>query len=320
LDGLHVSKEIRLAIADRQPVVALESTIYTHGAMGKELAHEHEQLIRSYGGIPAIIAIVDGVPTVGVSPSEIVQMIEAGNAVKVSRRDVSYLVGMGLAGRKIHGGTTISGTMLLARLAGIRVFGTGGLGGVHRGGENTMDVSADLTELGRTRVAVVASGCKGFLDIPRTLEFLETQGCLVSTFADGRSKDIDFPGFWARNSGTPSPSVVNTEREAAAMILSQERLNIESGLLFANPVPEEYGIPLPEIRAAIEQAVTEADEKGFTGSKNTPYVLGRLKELTGNKAVVANIALVKSNLIRAANVAVELARLEDPSFQPTASQ
>ncbi|KAI6782217.1 Pseudouridine-metabolizing bifunctional protein -like protein [Emericellopsis cladophorae] len=319
-DGLHVSKEIRQAIADRQPVVALESTIYTHGAMGKDLAHEHEELIRSYGGIPAIIAIVDGVPTVGVSPSEIVQMIEAGNAVKVSRRDVSYLVGMGLAGRKIHGGTTISGTMLLARLAGIRVFGTGGLGGVHRGGENTMDVSADLTELGRTRVAVVASGCKGFLDIPRTLEFLETQGCLVSTFADGRSKNIDFPGFWARNSGTPTPSVVNTEREAAAMILSQERLNIESGLLFANPVPEEYGIPLPEIRAAIEQAVTEADEKGFTGSKNTPYVLGRLKELTGNKAVVANIALVKSNLIRAANVAVELARLEDPSFQPTASQ
>lgn len=199
--------------------------------------------------------------------------------------------------------------MLLARLAGIRVFGTGGLGGVHRGGENSMDVSADLTELGRTRVAVVSSGCKGFLDIPRTLEFLETQGCLVSTFADGRAGKIDFPGFWARNSGTPSPSVVYNEREAAAMVFAQERLGIESGMLFANPIPEEYGIPLPEIQSAIEQAVREADENGMSGKDNTPYILGRLKELTGDKAVVANMELVKQNLIRATNVSVELSRL-----------
>jgi pseudouridine-5'-phosphate glycosidase/pseudouridine kinase len=216
----------------------------------------------------------------------------------------------GLAGRKINGGTTIAGTMVLARLAGISVFGTGGLGGVHRDGHNTMDISADLTELGRTRVAVVSSGCKGFLDIPRTLEFLETQGCLISTFADGRTGNIDFPGFWARESGSKSPSVVQNEKEAAAIIYSQEQLGIESGMLFANPVPEGMGIPLPEIQAAIETAVTEANEKGFTGSRNTPYVLGRLKELTGNKAVVANIALVESNIIRATNVAVELSRLQ----------
>ncbi|KAL7798534.1 Indigoidine synthase A like domain-containing protein [Trichoderma ceciliae] len=306
---LQVSSEVSDAIAKNKPVVALESTIYTHGALGKGLAREHEDLVRSTGGIPAIIAIVDGVPKVGVSTDEIVRMIEEEGTVKASRRDISYLVGMGLAGRKIHGGTTIAGTMLLARLAGIRVFGTGGLGGVHRGGESSMDISADLTELGRTRVAVISSGCKGFLDIPRTLEYLETQGCLVSTFADGRTGEIDFPAFWARDSGVKSPSVTYTEREAAAMILAQEKLGIESGMLFANPIPEEFGVPAKEMQAHIELAVAEAGQKGFTGSANTPYVLQRLKELTGEKAVIANKALVRSNIVRATNVAVELSRL-----------
>lgn len=308
-DLLQVSSEVSDAIAQNKPVVALESTIYTHGALGKDLAREHEDLVRSTGGIPAIIAIVDGVPKVGVTTDEIIRMIEEEGTVKASRRDISYLVGMGLAGRKIHGGTTIAGTMLLARLAGIRVFGTGGLGGVHRGGENSMDISADLTELGRTRVAVISSGCKGFLDIPRTLEYLETQGCLVSTFADGRSGKVDFPAFWARDSGIKSPSVTYTEREAAAMILAQEKLNIESGMLFANPIPEEFAVPAKEMQAHIEQAVAEADQKGFTGSANTPYVLQRLKELTGEKAVIANKALVRSNIVRATNIAVELSRL-----------
>lgn len=231
--------------------------------------------------------------------------------------DPSHL--KGLTGRKIHGGTTIAGTMLLARLAGIRVFGTGGLGGVHRGGENSMDVSADLTELGRTRVAVVSSGCKGFLDIPRTLEFLETQGCLVSTFADGRTGEIDFPAFWARDSGTKSPSIVYNEKEAAAMILAQEQLGIESGLFFANPIPEEFGIPATEMKAAIEQAIAEANEKGFTGSTNTPYILSRLKQIAGDSVVVANKALVRANLVRATNIAVELSRMLSPETQPTTS-
>ncbi|KAI5466127.1 Indigoidine synthase A like protein-domain-containing protein [Mariannaea sp. PMI_226] len=313
---LRVSDEVSHAVAFNKPVVALESTIYTHGALGIDLAREHSDLVRNHGAIPAIIAIVDGIPKVGVSTDEIVRMIESGNAAKASRRDIAYLVGMGLAGRKMHGGTTISGTMLLARLAGIRVFGTGGLGGVHRGGENTMDVSADLTELGRTRVAVISSGCKGFLDIPRTLEFLETQGAYVSTFADGRSGKVDFPAFWARDSGTKSPSVVQNEKEAAAIILAQEQLGIESGMLFANPISEEFGIPAAEMQAAIEQAIQEADEKGFTGSANTPFILGRLKELTGGKAVTANKELVTSNLIRASNVAVELSKLLSSSSEP----
>ncbi|SCO28834.1 related to carbohydrate kinase, contains PfkB domain [Fusarium fujikuroi] len=315
-DLLKISDEITDAVATNKPIVALESTIYTHGALGNELALQHSDLVRSNGGIPAIIAIVDGAPTVGATASDILRMIESGSAVKASRRDIAYLAGMGLTGQKIHGGTTISGTMLLARLAGIRVFGTGGLGGVHRGGHDSMDVSADLTELGRTRVAVISSGCKGFLDIPRTLEFLETQGAHVSTFADGRSGKIDFPAFWARDSGIKSPSVVHTEKEAAAIILAQEKLGIESGLLFANPIPEEFGIPAPEMQAYIEQAVREANEKGFTGSANTPYILGRLKELTGEKAVIANKALVTSNITRATNIAVELSKLLSSGSEP----
>lgn len=225
----------------------------------------------------------------------------------------------GIAGRAMNGGTTISGTMLLARLAGIRVFGTGGLGGVHRGGENSMDVSADLTELGRTRVAVVSSGCKGFLDIPRTLEYIETQGCHVSTFADGRSGKIEFPAFWARESGIQSPSVVTTEKEAASIILAQERLGIESGLLFANPIPEKFAVPSEEMRAAIEMAVSEANEQGFTGSTNTPYILKRLRELCGDRVVSANKALVTSNITRATSIAVELSRLLASEPRPASS-
>jgi pseudouridine-5'-phosphate glycosidase/pseudouridine kinase len=214
-----------------------------------------------------------------------------------------------MVGNKIHGGTTISGTMVLARLAGIRVFGTGGLGGVHRGGENSLDISADLTELGRTRVAVISSGCKGFLDIPRTLEFLETQGVVVSTFADGRQGDVDFPAFWARDSGTKSPFVVQNEKHAAAMILAQEQLGIESGLHFANPIPEEHAIPRTDMEAAIGTAVREADEKGMSGHQNTPYILQRIRELTQGRSVPANRYLVQSNVERAANVAVELSNL-----------
>lgn len=199
--------------------------------------------------------------------------------------------------------------MLLARLAGIRVFGTGGLGGVHRGGENSMDVSADLTELGRTRVAVISSGCKGFLDIPRTLEFLETQGAFVGTFADGRTGPVDFPAFWARTSGLSTPAVVRDERDAAAMILAQEELNIESGMLFANPIPEADGIPFEEMNAVIETAVREANEKGFTGANNTPYILKTIRRLGGERIPLANKKLVQANVDRAAKVALELSKL-----------
>lgn len=172
-----------------------------------------------------------------------------------------------------------------------------------------MDVSADLTELGRTRVAVVSSGCKGFLDVGRTLEFLETQGVVVATFAERGEAKVDFPAFWARESGVASPGVVRDEREAAAVVLAQERLGVESGLLFANPIPEEFAIPREEMELVIQTAVREAEEKGFTGSTNTPYILKRIRELTDGRSVPANKALVEANVVRAAKIAVELAKM-----------
>jgi pseudouridine-5'-phosphate glycosidase/pseudouridine kinase len=218
--------------------------------------------------------------------------------------------------------------MMLAELAGISVFGTGGLGGVHRSGQDTMDVSADLTELGRTPVAVISSGCKSFLDIPRTLEYLETQGVTVCTFADGRAGDIDLPAFYTRESGIKSPMVVQSAEEAAAMICrhsyanrtflslfaknetdSQSFTNSTNGILFANPIPEAFSIPKAEIDVAIDQAVQEAADQGFHGHSNTPFILSRIKELTQGNSIPANKALIESNVAMATRVAVELSKL-----------
>lgn len=200
--------------------------------------------------------------------------------------------------------------MILAHLAGIKVFATGGLGGVHRGVENTMDISADLTELGRTPVAVISSGCKSFLDIPRTLEYLETQGVGVGTFADGRTGNVDFPAFFSRDSGIKSSQTIESEADAAAIIHAQFQLPIHSGLLLANPVPTEAAMAWEDIDTVMTQAVAEADEKGFTGSTNTPYVLKRIRELSEGKSVIANRALIEANVIRGTKVAIELAKLE----------
>ncbi|CAK7226095.1 hypothetical protein SBRCBS47491_006112 [Sporothrix bragantina] len=303
---LRVSEEVEAALATNQPVVALESTIYTHGALGMDL--RLEAIVRENGGVPAVIGVLDGQPCVGLSPDEITRMIDEG-AQKVSRRDLAVMTARGRQPGR-HGGTTISGTMVLARLAGIRVFGTGGLGGVHRGWHNHMDISADLSELGRTRVAVVSSGCKGFLDISATLEYLETQGVYVGTFGDGRDpKSVDFPAFWARESGIPSPSVVADEAEAAAIVWAQERLGIETGLLFANAIPPVAEVPRVEMEAVIDRVVNEAAAGGHTGNRNTPFVLRRIRELTDQRTVGANLALVQANVARAAKMAVHLSAL-----------
>ncbi|KAH9215532.1 Indigoidine synthase A like protein-domain-containing protein [Leptodontidium sp. 2 PMI_412] len=316
----RVSNEVKHALATNSPVVALESTIYTHGfpyPQNVALALGLEKIVRSHGAVPATIGILKGVARIGLSGEEITTLASAAgkpDTMKVSRRDLPYILGMGLSGRRFDGGTTVSGTMMLAHRAGIKVFGTGGLGGVHRGGENSMDVSADLTELGRTPIAVVSSGCKSFLDIPRTLEFLETQGATVCTFADGRKGDIDFPAFYTRDSGIKSHGVVHNPREAASMIYAQELLGnwrsghsaMHSGLLFANPIPVEFSIPKAEIDIAINQAVKEAAEQGFHGHANTPFILARIKDLTKGNSLPANKALIESNVAMAARIAVEL--------------
>ncbi|KAL4927396.1 pseudouridine-5'-phosphate glycosidase/carbohydrate kinase family protein [Aspergillus undulatus] len=317
----QVSEEVRDAVATGKPVVALESTIYTHGFPYPEsvaLASLLETVVRANGGVPATIGVVNGVARVGLLADELIELAstaEKKNALKISRRDLGYICGLGMAGRPLHGGTTVSGTMVLAHLAGIKVFGTGGLGGVHRGAESSMDISADLTELGRTPVAVVSSGCKSFLDIPRTLEYLETEGVCVGTFADGRQGSVDLPAFFTRDSGIKSPKVIQDEAEAAAIIYAQSRLPVSSGILFANPVPAEHSIPQSEIDAAIDEAVRLADLEGHHGSDNTPFILAKIKHLSGGKSVTANRALIEANVKRATRVAVELSKLEQTSKQ-----
>ncbi|KAJ5605831.1 hypothetical protein N7510_008612 [Penicillium lagena] len=313
---LQVSEEVRDAVATGKPVVALETTIYTHGFPYPDnvaLASLLESVVRLNGGVPATVGILGGVARVGLTADELIELAataETKSALKVSRRDLGYICGLGMAGKRIHGGTTISGTMVLSHLAGIKIFGTGGLGGVHRGGETSMDVSADLTELGRTPVTVISSGCKSFLDIPRTLEYLETEGVCVGTFADGREGPVDFPGFFTRESGVRSPRVIQDEAEAAAIVYAQSKLPVSSGIHFANPVPLEYSVPKADMDRIIEEALRLADAEGYRGSDNTPFVLAKIKELSGGSSLPANRALVESNVKRATKVAVELAKLE----------
>ena len=263
--------------------------------------------------MPATIGILHGKACVGLGAEELIELISTAGSEdtwKISRRDLGFIGGLGLRGKKLNGGTTIAGTMILAHLAGIKIFATGGLGGVHRGGENSMDISADLTELGRTPVAVISSGCKSFLDIPRTLEYLETQGVGVGTFADGRKGSVDFPAFFSRDSGVRSPRTILDEIDAAAIVYAQSQLPIHSGLLFANPVPEASAMTKDEIDLIITEAVAEAEEKGIGGSANTPYILKRIRELSNGASVKANSALIEANIIRGTKVAVELAKLE----------
>ncbi|KAI5797907.1 Indigoidine synthase A like protein-domain-containing protein [Peziza echinospora] len=310
-----VSDEVRAAITAQKPVVALESTIYTHGFPYPEnvkLAEEVEAVVRKHGAVPATIAVLDGVCQVGLSPAELKKMAEGAgkkDTVKVSRRDIPYLAGMKLVGKNLNGGTTIAGTMIFAQLAGIKVFATGGLGGVHRGAEQTMDISADLTELGRTNVAVISSGAKAFLDLEKTLEYLETQGVLVSTFGK-RGEKVDFPAFYSRESGLKSPNVVESAKEAAAIIHASHTLGLTSGQFFANPIPAKDEIPKEEIAEIINTAVEMARKDGATGKDNTPYILDRIKTDSKGRSIKANRALILNNARVGAEVAVALSELE----------
>ncbi len=295
-----VTEEVREALAAGRPVVALESTIISHGMpypRNVQTAREVEQIIRDGGAVPATIAILDGVPRIGLNDAELDLLGSDPGVRKVSIRDLPFVVAT-----KAHGATTVASTMRLAALAGIRVFVTGGLGGVHRGAESSMDVSADLTELSLTDVAVVSAGVKSLLDIGRTLEVLETLGVpVISVGSD------DFPSFYSRTSGFRSPLRLDDAATIAAAMKAKWALGLAGGLVIANPIPEAEEIPANQIGALIEQAVAEADQRGITGAAITPFLLGRIVELSDGDSLRANIALVKNNARLGAAVAVAYA-------------
>ncbi len=299
---LAVAPEVREALAEGRPVVALESTIISHGMPyphNVAMAREVEQIVRDGGAVPATIAILHGRLTVGLSDDEL-EMFGRDNAIrKVSVRDIPHVVATG-----VHGATTVASTMRIAGLAGIRIFVTGGLGGVHQGAESSMDVSADLTELSRTQVAVISAGVKSILDIGRTLEVLETLGVPVVGY------DTDeFPSFFSRSSGIPVPMRVDTPQEAARLIRASLDLGLGNGISIANPVPEQDEMAREEIDAVIVQALADCDAQGITGKDITPYLLGRIIELSDGKSLETNLALVRHNARVGTAIAVAFADL-----------
>ncbi|CAI5502338.1 unnamed protein product [Closterium sp. Naga37s-1] len=296
--GITLSAEVKRAFLAGRPVVALESTIICHGMpypQNLQAAEGVEDIIRREGAVPATIAIIDGRPCIGLTASQLQHLARDGHsAVKAARRDVALVVSQGLTGA-----TTVSATMLLSHKVGIPVFVTGGIGGVHRRGEITMDISSDLTELARTPVAVVCAGVKSVLDIPRTLEYLETQGVTVVVYGAK-----EFPAFFTPTSGCPAPATLSDPASCAALIDANHRMHLSSGMVIAVPVPHGQAAEAEEVERATQQALTEAEAQGVKGAQVTPFVLKRIKELTGGASLTANIALVKNN----ARVGAQIAR------------
>ncbi|XP_040985423.1 pseudouridine-metabolizing bifunctional protein C1861.05-like isoform X2 [Aquila chrysaetos chrysaetos] len=299
-----IQPSVQEALMEGRPVVALESTIITHGMtypQNLSMAREVEEIVTTNGAVPATVGILRGRIHVGLMDEELEFLASSKNVVKVSRRDLPYVLSQGLSG-----GTTVSGTMIAAHKVGIPVFVTGGIGGVHRGGENTLDVSADLTELGRTPVAVVSAGVKSILDIGRTLEYLETQGVCVAAFGESR----EFPAFFSRQSGFQAPYHVRDEEEAAELIASALGLGLSSGVLIAVPCPQERAASGQVIEEAIQQALSKARSKGITGKELTPFMLQKLNELTDGKSLDSNLALIQNNARVGSCIAVALSKLQ----------
>ena len=285
---LDVTDEVAEAIRTGRPVVALESTIISHGMpypQNVAMATEVEAIVREHGAVPATIAVLDGRPRIGLDAEALELLASHPDVTKVSVRDLPYVVARGQ-----HGATTVAATMRLAALAGIRVFVTGGLGGVHRGAQQTFDVSADLTELATTDVAVVSAGVKSILDIGLTLEKLETLG--VPVLVEGSD---EFPSFYSRSSGHAAPMRVDGAAEVAAVMRAKWELGLPGGVVVAQPIPVEDEIPADEIGVIIEQALADLDRLGIAGKDATPYLLGRIVEITGGASLTANIALVRAN-------------------------
>lgn len=296
---LQFSPEVQAARAAGKPIVALESTIISHGMpypQNVQTAREVEQVIRDAGAVPATIAIIDGRICIGLADEQLEVLGNSKDALKVSRRDLAYV----LAQRKL-GATTVAATMICAQLAGIEVFVTGGIGGVHRGAETSFDISADLQELAQTSVAVVCAGVKSILDIGLTLEYLETHG--VPVLSVGQP---GFPAFFTRDSGYQADFQIDGAEEQARFIRTKWQLGLQGGVVVSNPVPEAMAMQNAEIDAIIAQALGEAGEQGVKGKAVTPFLLARIKELTGGRSLATNIALVKHNALVGAQLAVAL--------------
>ena len=301
---LDISAEVSEALASGKPVVALESTIISHGMpypKNVETALEVEKIIRENGAVPATIAIIGGRLKAGLTPEEIEYFGKKGVEIaKASRRDLPVLIARGQ-----DGACTVTTTMMIAHMAGISVFATGGIGGVHRGAETTMDISADLEELGQTPVMVICAGAKSILDLGLTLEYLETKGVPVIGYGTE-----ELPAFYTRKSGFGVDYRLDSPKELAAAFHAKQEMGLKGGMLVANPIPEEYAMDADTINKAIDQAVAESREQGIHGKATTPFLLARVKDLTGGDSLESNIQLVFNNARLAAKTAVELAEMK----------
>lgn len=299
---LKISEEVRYALEHGKPVVALESTIISHGMPypdNVKTALTVEKTVRENGAVPATIAIIKGVPTVGLSEEEIEHLGKEGTkVVKVSRRDIPVVIA-----KKLDGATTVASTMIFAEMAGIKVFATGGIGGVHRGATETMDISADLEELHQTNVTVVCAGAKSILDLGLTLEYLETKGVPVLGY-----KTDELPAFFTRKSGFKVDYRMDSPEEIAAAVKAKDALGLSGGMLVANPVPEEYSMDPDKIEAVISEAVEEAKALGIAGKKVTPFLLEKIRNVTGGDSLFTNVKLVLNNAALAAKIAVKLTK------------
>lgn len=297
---VRYAQEVADAMARNAPIVALESTIITHGMPfpgNLEMARSVETIIRNEGAIPATIAVIDGVLHIGLEDAALEWLAQVPSALKLSRADLAFALS-----ERRTGATTVAATMIAASRAGIHVFATGGIGGVHRGAELSFDISADLEELAKTPVIVVCAGAKAILDIPKTLEVLETRGVPVVTFDSPA-----FPAFWSRDSGLRSPLTLNSPAAIANFQTMRQNLGIDGGMLIANPVPEAFEIPRAEMEIYIQRAIDNAERDEITGKAVTPFLLDTLFRLTDGRSLETNIALVQNNARLAAEIAVAMA-------------
>lgn len=296
---MDINPEVAKALEEGTPVIALESTIISHGMpypKNVETALEVEEIIRKGGAVPATIGIIDGRIKIGLTKEEVEYMATAKNVYKVSRRDFPLVIS-----QKADGATTVAGTMIAANMAGIRMFVTGGIGGVHRGAGETHDISADLEELKMTDVTVICAGVKSILDIPGTLEYLETAGVPVITYGAD-----EFPAFFSRKSGQPAECRMDDPAAIAALINAKDQMGLKGGVLVACPLPEEDEIPFEEIDVVIQKALKECEEQNITGKRITPFLLSRVTEMTEGKSLEANIKLVFNNAKVGAAIAANL--------------